>query len=341
MARIVVEPSPWLRSRAFDAGFIGGTTALALGSALLVVLVPALFVPILLLDVWLLGYHHVVATFTRFLTDPRLVERHRDLLTWWPLGIAAAVAAIGLGIGPWLLATIYLYWQWFHYARQSWGIARIYERKAEAPLPESPLLLVAIFTSVPVWGILHRSSQRPDQFLLVDVWTVPVPGLVVDLVGLAALGLVAVGAAGRWRAWRHGRLPAAHTLMVASHLLVFAVGYVVIDDIDTGWLAINIWHNAQYIAFVWHTNNRQVAGQITDEPRPRLLQRLSADGRLLSYLGLSVAASTVIYLTLDLTLAAVVTPVIVFQAINFHHYVVDGRIWRRPDAPRRRLRVTP
>lgn len=322
MTGIVVEHPQWLRGPRFDAGFIGGTAVVALGSALIVVSRPELFALVMVLDVWLLGYHHVISTFSRFLVDPATVRQHRDLLTWWPLGIAASVTAIGVGVGPWALATIYLYWQWFHYARQSWGIARAYERRAGGRLPESPMLFAAIFTSVPLWGILHRSHQSPDRFLLVDVWTVPVPGLVVDIAGAAALVLVAVGIGSRWRAWQRGQLPVAHSLMVVSHLVVFAFGYVVIDDIDTGWLAINIWHNTQYIAFVWHVNNRQAADD------PGLLHRLSGDGRLVPYLAVSVAASTAIYAVLGLTLAAAVTPIIVYQAINFHHYVVDGRIWR-------------
>ncbi len=333
MTGTVAPSGTLLRSPVFDTGFIGGIAALALGSAFLVVVRPELFGLVLFLDVWLLGYHHVFSTFTRFLGDRATAGEHLALLTWWPLGIAATVAAVGLSAGAWVLTTVYLYWQWFHYTRQSWGIARAYERSSGEPLPESPLLFTATFYSVPLWGILHRSHQDPEQFLMVDVWTVPIPGLLVAAAAVAAMALVLSTAVARYRAWRRGQLPVAHTLMVLSHLAVFAVGYLVIDNIDFGWLAINIWHNAQYVAFVWLANNRQA----NRSNRPGIMKRLSSDGRMAQYLLASVTASTAAYIAVGLTLATVVTPVIVYQAINFHHYVVDGRIWKSRTQRRRTL----
>src|SRR5215213_8309567 len=35
-----------------------------------------------------------------------------------------------LAVGTWILTTVYLYWQWWHYTRQSYGVSRIYQRKA-------------------------------------------------------------------------------------------------------------------------------------------------------------------------------------------------------------------
>ena len=333
MTGALVAQSQLLRSPPFDRALIGGTAALALGAGVLVVAEPGLFGLVLLLDLWLLGYHHVFSTFTRFVVDRAALREHRTLLTRWPAGIAGAVAVVGIGIGPWALVTIYLYWQWFHYVRQSWGIARAYQRTAGGSIPEPGPLFSAIFWAVPVWGILHRSHQDPDQFLFVDVWTLPVASFVADLAGVVAAILILVGVVSRARAWIRGDLPVAHTLMVLSHLSVFAVGYVVIDDIDTGWLTINIWHNAQYILFVWHANNRQV----DRDRRAGFVHAICASNRIGWYLVASIVASTVIYGVLGLTLAAA-TSVIVYQVINFHHYVTDGRIWKtRRSSSRQRL----
>ena len=324
MTGTVVRQQDWLRSRNFDIGFIGGSAALGLSAGLIVIIRPELFGLVLVLDLWLLGYHHVISTFTRFVVDRATIRNHMDLLTWWPIAIAALVAALGYGIGPWTLVTIYLYWQWFHYLRQSWGVGRAYERRSSVALPESPVLYAAMFHAVPLWGILHRSRQAPEQFLGVEVWTIPVPGPVVDAVGLAAVVLVGLTVHARFGAWRRGELPVAHTLMLVSHLTVFLCGYVVIDSIDTGWLTINVWHNVQYIAFVWHANN---CGSASTNRRG-LARHLGGTGRLAPYLLLCLAASTALYIALGLTLAAAATPVIVYQTINFHHYVVDGSIWK-------------
>ena len=317
------EPS-WLRSKRFDLTFIVGTAALALASAGVVVAKPSLFVLVMALDVWLLGYHHVISTYSRLCADRDSMREHIGMLTWVPAAVLAGVVIVGFGVGFWALATVYLYWQWFHYTRQSWGVARVYERKSAVSVPEDPLLFAAVFYLLPLWGILHRSHRAPDEFLGLDVWTLPVPGWLVDSVGVVAVAALAALAAIRFRSWRAGRLPVAHTMFLASHLTVFAVGYLLIDDIDHGWLSINVWHNAQYIAFVWYFNNRKAEGATS----PGLVLRLSDRSRVATYLMVSVLASTVIYLTLQMTLALVVAPVIIYQTINFHHYVVDGTIWK-------------
>lgn len=49
-----------MRNAGFDSAFIGGGVALALLSGTAIVIEPSLFYPILLLDLWVLGYHYVV-----------------------------------------------------------------------------------------------------------------------------------------------------------------------------------------------------------------------------------------------------------------------------------------
>lgn len=329
MTSEISEAAPaWLRSKRFDLSFVAAPTALALASGAAVVAQPSLFIPILTLDIWLLGFHHVISTFTRLCADESSVREHRRLLTTLPAAVLVGVLAIGFGVGFWALTTIYLYWQWFHYTRQSWGIARVYERKMSEPLPEDPRLFAAAFYLLPLWGILHRSQQDPDEFLRLDVETIVVPSWLVTSVGAAAiLAMLAVGVI-RIAAWRNGRLPMMHTLFLVTHFAIFGVGYLAISDIDHGWLVLNVWHNAQYVAFVWYFNNRQAAQLNETAVAPTLVQRMSASHRVVGYFALSIAASTVIYLTLQLTLALVVAPIVIYQTINFHHYIVDSRIWK-------------
>src|SRR5919106_6081899 len=117
-----VPSAGWLRSRSFDLWFILGIAAIALLSGAIVVARPSLFGLVLFLDLWLLGYHHVVATYTRLCFDRNSFISHRFLVVWLPPIVLAATIALAVGFGPWVLATIYLFWQCFHYTRQSWGI---------------------------------------------------------------------------------------------------------------------------------------------------------------------------------------------------------------------------
>ena len=58
-----------LRSPDFDMFFIAGIPLLAIATGLLVNYNNDLFLPVLAADLWLLGYHHVVATYTRLAFD--------------------------------------------------------------------------------------------------------------------------------------------------------------------------------------------------------------------------------------------------------------------------------
>lgn len=328
----LANPSGWLRSAPFDLGFIVGVAALALASGALVTAQPALFPVILFLDLWLLGYHHVVATFTRLAFDRESFRAHRFLVLGLPLVVLAAVVGAAWVAGGWILSTTYLYWQWFHYTRQSYGIERVYRRKLGGDVPGDERLTRWTLYLVAAWGILHRSYQAPETFLGVELKTLPVPAWLdagAGAVALVVLGwwLVRVGA-GVWKRRRLG----AHTLYLASHMLIFIVAYVAIDSIDHGWLVVNVWHNAQYILFVWVFNSNRF--QQGTDPRHRLLSLISQRRHWPYYFLTCLAISTVAYFGIDRTLAladaSVTLPLflVTYQTINFHHYVVDGLIWK-------------
>jgi hypothetical protein len=328
-------PAGWLRSRSFDLGFIAGIAALALASGAIVVAWPNLFGLVLFLDIWLLGYQHVVATYTRLCFDRDSFLSHRFLILWLPLMVLAATVGLAAGVGPWTLATIYLYWQWFHYTRQSWGISQAYRRKSGGLVTESERLSKLTFYLLPLWGILHRSHQAPATFLGLELKTLPVPELLVDLVGVAALATLLWWLVGRLAAWWRGQLACAHTLFVLSHFAIFYTGYVLIGSIDHGWLVLNVWHNAQYVFFVWLFNTNRFKSGV--DPKARFLSKISQPDRKTLYFATCLGISTLAYLAILLAVEgferhveAVFLPLalIVYQTINFHHYIVDSVIWK-------------
>src|SRR5262245_56396376 len=257
----------WLRNAQFDLGFIGAIAGVALLSGFAISVNPSLLVPIMLADLWLLGYHHVVSTFTRLAMDRESFRAHRFIVLYLPFIVLAAVAAMAFGLGLWSIVTLYLYWQWFHYSRQSWGVSQVYRRKAGGIPQDNLTVMQAAFYLVPLWGILHRSYQAPEIYLSMPVKVLPVPGLMVDVVGAAAIASIAWFLVTRLIMWWQGRLPLAHTLYVLSHYTIFYVGYIAIDDITVGWLAVNVWHNAQYILFVWMFNNNRFKGGVNPQAK--------------------------------------------------------------------------
>ena len=133
MSSLALSPpalkSRWLRDARFDLTLIVGVFALAAGTGVFVVAFPHLFLPILIVEVWVLGYHHVIATYTRICFDLRSARSHAFLVFGLMPVIALAVVAAWLLVGLWVIVTVYFYWQWFHYTRQSWGISRAYRRQ--------------------------------------------------------------------------------------------------------------------------------------------------------------------------------------------------------------------
>jgi len=324
-----------LLNSGFDSIFVFVLPIFALLSALLVIRAPNLFPLVLAMDLWLFGYHHVIATYTRLCFDRESFRQHRFALFYLPPMVLAATFAVGLGFGIWTIVTVYLYWQWFHYARQSWGIAQIYRRKAGQTIAEPLWFSQGVFWLVPVWGILQRSAEQPSKFIGVEVWTFPVPMFFAHVVGALACIGVAAWVLLRVRMWLRGELPLMHTAYMVTHFVIFAAAYVLIEDITFGWLAINIWHNLQYLLFVWLFNNQKFRGGI--DAKAPLLSRLSQTRNIAAYFMLTlvitvIAYAGVHYLMVDVM--AVAVPVILFyQTVNFHHYIVDAMIWKARKKP--------
>ena len=321
----------WLRGVTFDSTYILGIACLAVASGWVVVSNPSLFGLAFVLNAWLLGYHHVISTFTRLTFDKDSFNEHRFLVTWLPLLVLSAVVLACIAFGGWILTTVYLYWQWWHYTRQSYGVSRIYQRRAGL---DNDLLHKLVIYALPAWGILHRSAQAPEQFLFTEVRVVPVPLWLVSFAGSLTLLVLGWWITRTIRDWFSNHLSVAHTLYLLSHLVIFGVGYLAIDNINQGWLVLTIWHNCQYIFTVWMFNNNRFKGKV--DSKHRFLSYISQNNKVVTYLSVCLLLSTVAYAGLQYSLGwiAVATATslplfaIVFQAINFHHYVVDAVIWK-------------
>ena len=329
-------PATWLHSPRFDIFFIFGLVAAAITTGIVILWYPELFVPVLIFDLWFLGYHHVISTYTRLCFDRKSFAEHRPLLVTLPIIVAAVTLAAFFTFGLWIIVSVYFYWQWFHYTRQSWGVSRAYRGKDRAALYEDGWLDQAIFYALPVLGILHRSYQNPGTFIGMELRVIPVPSALVGAAAAVTLALLAVWTVRRVQAWREGRLAGLHTAYMVSHFTIFTAGYLAIGDLTYGWLVINIWHNAQYILFVWLFNRRRFNAGV--DPEARLISYLSQPNRLWLYLLSCLLITGVLYWgvlrAIDwLFFAGVSATVVLYQVLNFHHYIVDSRIWKLRKAP--------
>jgi hypothetical protein len=324
----------WLCTPQFDLTFVVGTAVLALGSGVLVVSDPGLFPFVLFLDLWLLGYHHVFSTYSRIAFDAKSFEDNKFLILVLPVIVAVAVALALLMLGTWTLVSVYLYWQWWHYTRQSYGISRIYARKAGADPSKDHLTTVLIY-AVPLWGILYRSYQAPPAFLYLPLKTIPIPYFVVVAAGAFCGVVFVVWALQKVREFLAGQFAPLVTLYLLSHVAIFSVGYVLTSEINHGWLVLNIWHNAQYILLVWFYNNNKFKQGV--DAQQWFISTLSQRKNVVYYFALFLGVSTLFYYLLSnfleaisttIAIPAAVTILTVYQIINFHHYIVDSKIWK-------------
>jgi len=335
----------WLEGKVFDLGLVVGTSlaaALVAGVAGL----DSLYLEFLVMaDLWLLGYHHVIATFTKLAGTAEDRRRNAALMYLLLPGVLATTFLIAWQFGVVAIVTIYFFWQWFHYVRQSWGIAQRYRFRAGGMPWDSLRLSEAAFWSIPVWGVLHRAHQHPDTFLWMPVWMPPTPLWLVQVAGVASIGLVGWWLVSRCLAWQRGELAIGHTLYTASHFAMFACAYMLIDDITVGWLMVNVWHNAQYLSFVWMHNRQRFTGDAVS--RGSVMAWLSQPGpvRATAYFGACLLVTTMVYRAImvgadlmgnelqfvgnDAGTHAIALVILFSMAINFHHYVVDSIIWKR------------
>lgn len=322
-----------IKSETFDLGLLILPLATGLAAAGAVLSNPSLFAGLLLADLWLLGYHHVVATYTRLAFGAEAFRRNRFLAFDLLIVMTAATLALAFTAGAWVVASAFFYLQWFHYMRQGYGLSRMYFRAT----PEGQVAGSRDITSdlvvylVPIYAIAARSATMGSTFLQLPVKTLVLPGEVISLFGLAAAVAVVMWAARSAVAFTRGTLDPLYTGFVLSHIAIFLVAYIAIEDANTGWLAINVWHNFQYVMVVWMMNAKKYAGGI--DPAARFLSRISQPRRVITYFLSCIAISTVIYVSLGSAVAAmgggVAITVGIYMGINFHHYVVDALIWKR------------
>jgi hypothetical protein len=335
--RSTVGPG-WLKDRPFDLTLILGVTALACTIGGAAAARPELFVPLLFLHSWVFSSDHVVATFTKLAGLPEDRRKNRWLIYALPPVVFALTLMAGTLGSIELIASIYFVFQWFHTTRQSWGIAQHYRRAAGGLPADPPWFSELAMWSLPVLGMLNRCQQQHGRFLSMDLWLPPVPRALVNVVGAATVTILVVYFATRLRALQRGEGSLPHTLYVATHCLVFALAYLVIDDLHAGWLLVNVWHNVQYLAYVWMHNRARFSEGVRDEA-PMLSWLCQPGGKrtlsyFLAFLAVSVPLFVGIYAVtdrVDLWLGGrVISISLVFAlALNFHHYIVDGLIWRR------------
>ena len=183
-------------------------------------------------------------------------------------------------------------------------------------------------------AILYLSYQAPDKFLFMEVKTLPVSLLVVQFAIILSGVLMAFQIVNWIKQYNTGTLSLPYLAYMISHHSVFIAGYFLLQYANDGWLLFNIWHSAQYIAFVWWKNNAIYQGKI--DQSNKLLSTISQNNKFPLYMGVCLFVTFAFYAVMKIIIAVLSldanelnVTLFLFMTINFHHYIVDSVIWKR------------
>jgi hypothetical protein len=323
------EPtSTWMVSPAIDLLLFVGVTLTTIVPWVVsdVLHVPGYYV---LIGVAFANGPHLISTWTRVYLPRR--ERFRRPIHYWLVPGALAAFAIacntGPGIGPQLVRTVIFYWASWHFAAQSWGILKIYQRKHGAVGTGLGALEKALVFLPAAFCVLRRLYTGPWELFGVEILHPTPRAWMVNGLGALTVTLALVYLAG---IVRRGVQP-IRPLYLGFSAIGFLVPYLVIKDGTSAFAAAALWHAIQYVAIVWLYNRRRYAGR--RDPDAPLISWVSQPGRSFAYVGLIALCAGAVY-----TVAFAVSRVahVAFEefamtlwtALTLGHYYLDGVIWK-------------
>lgn len=275
----------------------------------------------------LLGACHVYSTWT--ITHMEQNARERFGILW--IGLAFLVLSVILS--PFyfgLLMSLFVYWGLYHMAKQHFGFMMLYRAKAgERDRQDQSWDKYTIYLGLlyPVVVILTRG---PHEFSGAPILSPPIPAIVATVMGwlyLTVLGVYIVRAALRWGGGHQPNWP--KLLLMGSALLSYYVAFAVINrDVVLSYLVANVFHSVQYTALVWFYNRNRVERGVATG----LITHLSRNWKwyLLAMVGGAGLQLGLTFLSLQLQTAI---PFGIVMGLQFHHYLLDGKIWSRTHNP--------
>ena len=269
---------------------------------------------------------HVWGTYARSYLAPDAVSRAAlpGRWSWAMLAVGPAVALFAAPLFGFFLVGANL-WGYWHLVRQHYGFLMLYRRRAgESDRRGARLDALLLWVGC---GYPYLRFSLSDAYVASGLpLLLPPPALAslrlpLDLAFVltaVALGLLVVSE--RVEPLRPGPKHLLITVVTAFHLLVFAL----LDNLLAILATLTIFHNLQYHRIGWQYEHGH--GRVPS-------------GSLARYLALGLAFGAVWYGTrvFGVAVAASETTRNVLLGLGwgvaFHHYVVDGRIWRVRRSP--------
>ena len=273
---------------------------------------------------------HYAATYRRAYSSAEILRTHPVVTLVAPvLLVAAAALAVRSprGFGPFYFLA-YVAWSGYHYSGQSLGIAMLYplRQRARLDVREKRLLGLPLYASwlFSLVGLMQvgASARNPAYEIVRDTFApVHLPAWALGLLVLPlAASFAGVAIVARERARRGLPLPRACYGVIAAQVIWFGCG---LFFPFFGVVLVPVFHSLQYLALTgWHhTRGGRSLGSFTVYVIVVLAVGLVINPGLLI-----VFAPAGLFVPKGASALPVAAAVI--SAVNLHHFLMDGRIWR-------------
>ncbi len=281
------------------------------------------------------NYPHYMATVHRAyaqLEDRQAYRVFTHYVTAVIVGLAVA-AHVRPALLPWLF-TAYVMWSPWHYAAQNFGLSMMFLRRADvvvsgrerrwlhASFVAAYVLLMAAFNQGASRDRFVLSLGLPDSI----AWTIQAVSALVFVGG----SLLAFGSLARRTAFKALVPPlvlcSTQALWFVVPVLVSRLSVIPAPQFSYSAGALALMHSAQYLWITQHYAQRESMRRAGASAwnRPRYWALLLLGGMAL-FIPVPWAASLIGHV--DFTSSAL----IVAAAVNIHHFVLDGVVWKLRD----------
>lgn len=327
------RPAPYFINAVADAAFVGGLSI----AAFALVHQWGASIPrdrayeLLLLLVWLVNYPHFSATLQR-------LYRTRQNAAQYPLTAYGLPLIIGAGtvaslawphaFAPYFVKLMLL-WSSYHFSGQSLGISLIYARRHGVTLSRNERRVLALFIFSTYLTFMLRIGILGGSYYGIDYPTLAVPAWLPQCARWAtwAAGGFLIAWVASW-SWRQGRM---FPLIVLLPAVTQYVWFVLGPATPTFFIFVPLFHSLQYLPIA-------LAMQLGDRiPNAAARSQRVCGVEIARWCVLNLAGGTALFLLLPAVVAwcGVELPVatgVIFAAIQLHHFVVDGVIWKLRNA---------
>ena len=320
--------------------FVFGSQSRELGAQALLVLV--------ILGTHLLSETHNIATLQRIYKDNEEKEKfsfYTDRLAFVCIGLAF----VGLTYPPAasIFTKIYLVWVSQHFTAQTYGLALLYCYKRNYQLSSfEKKLFLMLMQATTMFAIVRQFTYYDwggGQFLGLDIpfWgPLPEPIFVGTSCVLAVLALSFLGVIIKKAIFQRQIFPLPAFLLTMTGILIWVFGK---EATGTLWLYVPaFYHGSQYLVLstAYYLKEKGLPEGI---PSPKIASALIQPAGM-KYFGFLVLVACFLYIAIPRVLEQVGVPIdlsfaSIFCAVNFHHFLTDGAIWKLRDKRTREILI--